>query len=114
MAGFDTIIIPVTDIAKSRDFYRDLFDTPPFVDESYYVGFVIEGTQVGLAPGEPTGGAVALPYWTTTDIASAIEVAKKHDGRVTREPRDVGAGKIVAVIEDRDGNSLGLAQDPQV
>lgn len=112
MAGFDTIIVPVSDIAKSRDFYRDLFQTAPFVDESYYVGFMIGATQVGLAPGEPTGGAGTLPYWTTPDIQTAIDSAKSNGGEVTREPRDVGGGKLVAVINDPDGNALGLSQDP--
>ncbi|GMA21501.1 VOC family protein [Arsenicicoccus piscis] len=112
MAGFDTIIVPVTDVARARDFYRALLGVEPFADAPYYVGFMVEGTQLGLAPGGPTGGAGAIAYWSSPDIQAAVKAVTANGGTMTADPRDVGGGKLVATFTDPDGNTLGLSQDP--
>jgi extradiol dioxygenase family protein len=48
--GVKTIIYPVKDLAKAKTLYSKLLGVEPFMDEAYYVGFNVEGQDVGLHP----------------------------------------------------------------
>jgi predicted enzyme related to lactoylglutathione lyase len=111
MSGFNTIIVPVTDIARSRDFYRTLIGNDPFMDESYYVGFKAGDTQLGLDPHGTPGSGGPIAYWHATDISGLADKLVAAGALVVRPVSDVGGGKLVAVITDPDGNSIGLSQD---
>jgi hypothetical protein len=41
---------PVTDLATAEPLYSKLFGVAPYMDETYYVGFNVEGHDVGLDP----------------------------------------------------------------
>ncbi len=45
--GMKTIIYPVTDINRAKQFYSTLLGTEPFVDGAYYVGFQVGEQQMG-------------------------------------------------------------------
>ncbi|MGH2354254.1 MAG: VOC family protein, partial [Chloroflexota bacterium] len=45
-----TIIYPVKDLAKAKALYCELLGVEPIMDEAYYVGFNVEGLDVGLDP----------------------------------------------------------------
>lgn len=43
-----TIIYPVKDLAKAKILYSELLGVKPSMDEAYYVGFKVDGQDVGL------------------------------------------------------------------
>jgi extradiol dioxygenase family protein len=49
-SAFRTIIYPVKDLAKAKTLYSELLGVEPYADEAYYVGFNVEGQDVGLDP----------------------------------------------------------------
>lgn len=49
-AGITTFIYPVKDLAKAKALYRELLGVEPYSDEAYYVGFTVEGQEIGLDP----------------------------------------------------------------
>jgi len=53
-----------------------------------------------------------LPYWLVDDINKAIEQLVAAGATVKQQPRNVGGGKLVASVEDADGNATGLMQNP--
>jgi predicted enzyme related to lactoylglutathione lyase len=53
-----------------------------------------------------------LPYWLVDDINKALEQLVAAGATVQQQPRDVGAGKLVASVRDADGNVTGLMQNP--
>lgn len=108
--GFDTIIVPVSDLARGKEFYGMLLATAPVMDESYYVAFDDGGVQIGLDPHGTPGGRGALPYRECEDIAETIRRSVVTGASIVSEPQDVGGGKLVAVISDPDGNDIGLTQ----
>jgi extradiol dioxygenase family protein len=45
-----TFIYPVKDLAKAKTLYSEILGVEPCMDEPYYVGFDVEGQDVGLDP----------------------------------------------------------------
>ncbi|CRK56555.1 hypothetical protein [Alloactinosynnema sp. L-07] len=110
--GVKTVLHPVSDLAAAKAVYTALLGIAPQTDESYYVGFEVEGQHIGLVPGGgPQGMTSPVAYWHVPDIeAKLAEVTSA--GATVREPvGDVGGGRLVATITDPDGNVLGLLQD---
>ena len=42
-SGIRTVIYPVNDLAEAKTLYSELLGVEPCMDESYYVGFNVEG-----------------------------------------------------------------------
>jgi predicted enzyme related to lactoylglutathione lyase len=110
--GIQTVLHPVSDVAKAKAVYTALLGVPPTTDESYYVGYEAAGQQIGLVPGGGRQGMTSpVAYWHVPDIeAKLAEVTAA--GAIVKEPaHDVGGGRLVATVTDPDGNVLGLLQD---
>ena len=111
--GIQTVLHPVSDLARAKTVYAALLGVPPQTDSAYYVGFEAAGQQIGLVPsGGPQSMTSPVAYWHVSDIeAKLAEVTAA--GATLRDPaRDVGGGRLVATVTDPDGNVLGLLQDP--
>jgi extradiol dioxygenase family protein len=62
--GIKTFIYPVKDLAKAKTLYGELLGVQPYMDEAYYVGFNVDGQDVGLDPhGHREGMAGPVGYW---------------------------------------------------
>lgn len=106
-----TVIYTVDDLARAKAFYSAAVDRDPYFDEAYYVGFDVDGQELGLDPDcshrKPgPGGAVA--YWRVDDIEESSRRLSELGAQVIEAPRDVGGGIVVAVVADPFGNHLGL------
>jgi predicted enzyme related to lactoylglutathione lyase len=112
-SGMKTVLYPVKDIAAAKRLYGKLFGVAPDIDEPYYVGFNVEGQDVGLDPnGHSKGMTGPVGYWQVDDINESI-AALLEAGAETQQPiRDVGGGKMIATVTDADGNVIGLVQSP--
>jgi predicted enzyme related to lactoylglutathione lyase len=112
--GIKTVLHPVTDLAASKAVYTALLGTPPSADSPYYVGYEVEGQQIGLVPNaEAQGMTSPIAYWHVADIEAKLAEVVAAGAKVQNAPRDVAAGRLVATFTDPDGNVLGLIQDPQ-
>lgn len=112
-AGMQTIMYPVTDLEQAKRMFAGLFGTTPYMDESYYVGFRVAGQDVGLDPNGHDKGLVGpTGYWHVPDITEALTALVANGGRKTQDVTDVGGGKLIATVEDADGNVIGLLQFP--
>jgi predicted enzyme related to lactoylglutathione lyase len=111
-SGLKTVIHPVRDLAAARDVYAALLGAP-YVDEPYYVGFRVDGQELGLDPnGHARGLTGPLGYWHVDSMDEALARLTAKGATVTDSPRDVGGGKLVATLADADGNAFGLLQEP--
>jgi predicted enzyme related to lactoylglutathione lyase len=110
--GIKTVPYPVSDLATAKAVYAALLGVPPQVDDSYYVGFEAAGQHIGLLPGgEPQGMTSPVAYWHVPDIEAKLAEVTAAGATVKEPERDVGGGRLVATVTDRDGNVLGLLQD---
>ena len=110
--GIKTVLHPVSDLAKAKDVYTALIGFPPQTDGPYYVGYEVEGQQIGLVPnGGPQGMTTPVAHWHVRDIEAKMAEVTAAGATVKESPRDVGGGRLVATFTDPDGNVLGLIQD---
>jgi predicted enzyme related to lactoylglutathione lyase len=111
MSGITTVVYPITDIATAKALYGALLGVEPETDTPYYVGFSVDGQQIGLdAGGHDHGITGPINYWNVEDIEASI--TQLVDAGATRQQpaTDVGGGKLIATVQDADGNVIGLIQ----
>jgi predicted enzyme related to lactoylglutathione lyase len=110
--GVKTILHPVTDLAKAKAVYTALLGIEPQADAPYYVGYDVEGQQIGLVPGGgPEHATSPVAYWHVADIEAKLADVTAAGATVKEPPRNVGGSRLVATFTDPDGNVLGLIQD---
>jgi predicted enzyme related to lactoylglutathione lyase len=108
-----TILYPVKDLVSAKPLYGVLFGVAPVMDESYYVGFNVDGQDVGLDPnGHAKGMTGPLGYWHVDDIKATLAALVAAGAEAQQEATDVGGGKLIATVKDADGNIIGLLQAP--
>jgi predicted enzyme related to lactoylglutathione lyase len=111
--GVKTIIYPVTDLSRAKKLYGKLLNAEPYMDEPYYVGFEVEGQDIGLDPnGHSQGITGPLNYWHVDDIEKSLQNLLDAGAETQQAVRDVGGGKLIVSVKDTDGNVIGLLQAP--
>src|SRR3954462_8632448 len=110
--GLKTVLHPVSDLEAAKAVYTALLGTAPQTDSPYYVGFDVEGQQIGLVPGGAAQGLTSpVAYWHVPDIEAKLAEVTAAGATVKEPAHDVGGGRLVATVTDPDGNVLGLLQD---
>jgi predicted enzyme related to lactoylglutathione lyase len=110
MNTFDNIVYTVTDLAAAKAIHTALLDTEPHTDQPYYVGFNVNGVEIGLALRSPEGQHTPVAHIRVPDLDAALTLVQQAGAIVVEEPHDVGGGNLVATVSDPDGTVLGLIQ----
>jgi predicted enzyme related to lactoylglutathione lyase len=112
--GLRTVIYRVRDLAAAKAWYATAFDTQPYFDQAFYVGFAIGGCELGLQPADATVvvGANVLTYWGVGDIEAAHAHMLAHGASPHQAIQDAGEGIKVAAVTDPFGNVVGLIENP--
>lgn len=115
MLGLRTTIYKVDEIKKARDWYSKAFETQPYFDEPYYVGFNICGYELGLQPEEnliidKVESVVA--YWGVEKIQEAYDRLIGLGAMENEKPCNVGGELMTATVKDPFGNIIGLIYNP--
>jgi predicted enzyme related to lactoylglutathione lyase len=109
--GVKTIIYPVKDPDTAKAPFTALFAGAPESDSPCYVGWKVAGRTSGSAPnGRAQGLSGPLPYWHVDDIASSVRALVATGCEAPHDAKDVGGGKLIAWVNDADGNVIGLLQ----
>jgi len=114
--GLRTTIYKVTDLNKAKKWYSKVFQTKPYFDESFYVGFNIGGYELGLQPNETSAKkktANVLSYWGVEDIEKEFQRFVQQGATEHEPPTNVGGEIMVATIKDPWGNVIGLIYNPE-
>src|SRR4051794_26763790 len=113
-SGMNTIMFPVKDIAAAKVLYATLLGVEPSMDQPYYVGFDVAGQHFGLDPnGHAKGLTGPLGYWTVDDVEQTLATLVEAGAKVFEPEREVGGGRLTAIVQDADGNKFGLLQMPE-
>jgi len=108
-----TVLYPVQDLDKAKAVFTVLFGADPHVDSPYYVGYAVDGHEIGLVPGgRDQGMSGPVPFYDVDDVVASLDALRAAGAEVVQEPTDVAAGLLVAKVVDTDGNELGLRQVP--
>ena len=83
--------------------------SPPV--NSCRVGYRVGEQDIGLDPkGHTKGMNGPVPYWHIADIHTGLQRLVAAGATVRQGINDVGEGKLVATVNDADGNLIGLIQ----
>ena len=114
--GLRTTIYKVAEIEKAKKWYSAAFETEPYFDEPFYVGFNIGGYELGLLPEDnPTTEkqATVLTYWGVNNIEQAYEHLVKMGATENEKPQNVGGDIMTATVKDPWGNIIGIIYNPE-
>ena len=100
-----SVVIPVSDVTAAKAVYSALLGQP-HTDESYYVGYNVDGFEVALNPSQDTETPVV--YTDVDDLDSVRETLLAAGATEKIAPRQVGPEARICVLADPDGNLLGL------
>ena len=100
------------DLEAAKAVYAALLGQP-HTDQPYYVGFNVDGQEIGLEPERPPAGddraGRLLARGRRVRRGQALVAA---GAKAQGEPQDVGGGTLMATVTDADGNPIGLIQKP--
>ena len=109
--GVKTFIYPVRDLDTAKAPFTALFGGAPESDTPCYVGWKVAGRTSGSTPnGHAQGLNGPVPSWHVDDIASSVRALVATGCEVLQDAKDVGGGKLIAWVNDADGNVIGLLQ----
>jgi predicted enzyme related to lactoylglutathione lyase len=115
MLGLRTTIYKVSDIQIATEWYTNAFETNPYYNEPYYVGFNIQGYELGLQPEEnPTFDKVesVISYWGVENIEETFDRLIELGATENEKPYNVGGDLMTATVKDPFGNVIGLIYNP--
>jgi len=112
--GIQLLVYPVKDVARAKALYSELLGVEPYADQPYYVGFRTGDQEIGLDPsGHAKGLTGPIGYVEVDDIENRLRALIEAGARERQGVTDVGGGKLIAWLEDADGNVIGLQQTPE-
>ncbi len=113
--GISTAAYKVADMAKAKEWYAEAFGEKPYFDEPFYIGFNINGYELGLQPeeGKPSvKGDGMTTYWAVNDVEATFKKFVELGATVHEKPSDVGGGVVVASVKDPWDNIIGIIYNP--
>jgi len=114
MLGLRTTAYKVSDLSKAKAWYTKAFGVEPYFDEPFYVGFNIQGYELGLLPeeGVTKKGDNVMSYWGVNDIQKAYKHLMDLGATTHEEPTNVGGELMVASVLDPWQNVIGIIYNP--
>lgn len=114
--GLRTCIYKVSDMQEAKKWYSRAFETEPYFEESFYIGYNIDGYELGLQPEDPTDkekGESVIAYWGVDNIEQEFNRLRELGATDHKKPVNVGGEIMVASVEDPWGNIIGLIYNPE-
>lgn len=112
--GLRTTIYKVTDIEAAKEWYSKAFETLPYFDEPFYVGFNIAGYELGLQPNDtPSKAEGVVSYWGVKNVQTTYKELLELGAEPYEEPTNVGGEILVATVKDPWGNLIGIIYNPE-
>jgi predicted enzyme related to lactoylglutathione lyase len=107
--GIKTILYPVKDMIAAKTMFAKFLGVDPYADQPYYVGFKIDDQDIGLVPNNPEAAVTA--FYHVDDIKSSLQILVDAGAAVIQDVKNVGGGRLIASVKDKDGNIIGLVQN---
>ena len=107
-----TVIYKTNDLAAAREWYIEVTGIKPYFDQPFYVGFDINGCELGLDPDltATKEGNNSVAYWAVDAVDTALDKLVKHGAMIAQGKTNVGGPIFVAIAVDPFGNHIGLIE----
>ncbi|WP_181063029.1 VOC family protein [Nocardia nova] len=110
MNTVENIVYTVADLDAAKAIQIALLGTEPHTDNAHYVGFTVDGIEIGLTPARPDAPATAVAHIRVADLDTALKRARDAGATVVSEPRQVSADTRVAAVQGPGGPTYGLIE----
>lgn len=107
--GVKTILYPVKDMTQAKILFSKFLGVEPYADQPYYVGFKIDDQDIGLVPNNPEAGMTA--FYHVGDIKNSLQILADAGAAIIQDIKNVGGGRLIASVKDKDSNIIGLIQN---
>jgi predicted enzyme related to lactoylglutathione lyase len=107
--GVKTILYPVKDMTQAKTLFCKFLGVEPYADQPYYIGFKIGDQDIGLVPNNPEAGMTA--FYHVDDIKGSLQILVDAGAAIIQDVKNVGGGRLVASLKDKDSNLIGLIQN---
>ena len=113
--GVANIWVPVEDIERALDFYKNTLDFPVIKQDGPWAEIAANGLNVGLNGREPqgarAGGGPVITFQPEAGLEEAVENLKSKGVEFPAEISEHDWGRV-ATFEDSEGNYLQLYEPP--
>jgi predicted enzyme related to lactoylglutathione lyase len=111
--GIATIWLPVTDMGRAVEFYRDKLDLEVIDHDGDWSEVTAGDQRIGLNAGEsPAGDGGAVIAFAVDDIEATVDALKDKGVEFAGELSEHPWGRI-APFKDPDGNDLQVYAPPK-
>ncbi len=111
--GLKSVIYPSSDLQRDKQFWETVTGVKPYFDQPFYVGFSINGCELGLDPNAAEEGITQpIAYWHVGSVVDASKQLVAGGATTNTEPKDVGGGMMMGTFKDSSGNIFGIIDDP--
>ena len=115
--GLRTVIYKISParLQEAKEWYSKVFQTQPYFDEPYYIGFNIGGYELGLQPEELSSAKVpnVSCFWGVENIEESYHFFITNGATADEAPQNVGGDIMVATVKDPWDNLIGLIYNPE-
>lgn len=110
LKGIRTVVYHAHDIDKAKKWYADFTGVQPYFDEPFYVGFQINGFELGIDPDMTLieSGNHSCAYWSVDNLERAVTKALALGAELIFPIAHVGGNIQTATLSDPFGNFIGL------
>ncbi len=110
----DAIILLVSDMNKSIDFYKNVLGLPLKSQSPEWTEFFLKGTKLALHVNKRLKDRMSskigiLIGFMVLDINETYKILKSRGAKFIKEPKEENFGKH-AIVEDPDGYMISLVQ----
>lgn len=107
-----TVIYHVEDLVTAKEWYIKATGIKPYSDEPFYVGFDINGCELGLDPSMENiaAGNHTESYWAVESTKAAVEKFVGLGAILVQDVTNVGGAIHVAIVADPFGNHIGFIE----
>lgn len=108
-----TIVYSAQNLPAARDWYTLVLGQEPYFSEPFYVGFNVNGSELGLDPNAPAAGqAGPITYWRVANADEALARLRELGATRHQPVQDVGGGIRLGTVVDPFGNVVGVISEP--
>lgn len=113
MHGLRTFKLEANDLDAAKRFYERALGKAPYFDQPFYVGFDVDGFEIGITPAEsPPGAGQTTTYLATHDVDAELTRWIELGATGHEAATDVGDGIRVGAVRDPFGNVVGFIRNP--
>jgi predicted enzyme related to lactoylglutathione lyase len=107
-----TVIYKVDDLDAAKAWYINITGVKPYFDQPFYVGFDINGCELGLDPdlNGTIAGNNSVSYWAVDELVTSLDKLAENGAIVVQPKTNVGGTIFVAIVKDPFDNHIGLIE----